>query len=135
MANKEATQKVEEPVREQLKALLTHKHRMGGALREMSLEDVTTTLKIVQEIYCQKEMAQIEELQRLKEKRQKIQAIRRQIEAEGLSMDEVANAPTDVYEYKEADGTKKVWYGKGRMPDRMKALVESGADIEKMRIV
>ncbi len=122
--------------------ILTHGRRFKAAVKELSIEelrDLATKLdKIIEE---REELAELES-QANAERNAKIDAIRKQMEEIGLSVDdlgEVKAAPKKraprppKYEIN-VDGETIRWTGQGRMPTVFKNEVDKGRSLDEFLI-
>ncbi|RYV02172.1 histone [Shewanella sp. OPT22] len=122
--------------------ILTHGRRFKAAVKDLSieeLEDLATKLdKIIVE---RKELAELESKANA-ERDAKIEAIRKQMEEIGLSVDDlggVKSAPKKraprppKYEIT-VDGETIRWTGQGRMPTVFKSEVDSGKSLDDFLI-
>ena len=122
--------------------ILTHGRRFKAAVKELSieeLEDLATKLdKIIVE---RKELAELESKANA-ERNAKIDAIRKQMEEIGLSVDDLGDvksapkkrAPRPPKYEITVDGETIRWTGQGRMPTVFKNEVDNGKSLDNFLI-
>ncbi|MBM7071751.1 H-NS histone family protein [Shewanella sp. 202IG2-18] len=122
--------------------ILTHGRRFKAAVKDLSieeLEDLATKLdKIIVE---RKELAELESKANA-ERDAKIEAIRKQMEEIGLSVDDLGDvksapkkrAPRPPKYEITVDGETIRWTGQGRMPTVFKSEVDSGKSLDDFLI-
>jgi len=125
---------------------LTHGRKLQGALKDLTipeLEEVVVKLRNIIETRKQKES---EKLAEEREKQSKIEAIQKQIEAAGITFEDLAAstglAPSKragqkrpiKYSIEDKDGEIHNWTGIGRMPRVFAEQIENGRDLEEFSV-
>ena len=122
--------------------ILTHGRRFKAAVKELSVEELqelaTKLDKIIEE---RKELAELES-QANAERNAKIDAIRKQMEEIGLSVDDLGEvkaaskkrAPRPPKYEIAVDGEMIRWTGQGRMPTVFKNEVDNGRSLDDFLI-
>ncbi|WOT04217.1 H-NS histone family protein [Shewanella youngdeokensis] len=124
--------------------ILTHGRRFKAAVKELSLEELTD-LSVKLEKIIEEKAAQAEaETAAQAERNAKIEEIRKQMEAIGLSVDDIGGAGVKAAPKKRAPRPPKYqievagemiqWTGQGRMPTVFKNELENGRTMEDFLI-
>ncbi|MGS0674520.1 H-NS histone family protein [Shewanella sp. 0m-4] len=124
--------------------ILTHGRRFKAAVKELSLNDLKELSVKLEKIIEEKASQQAEEQEAMAERNAKIEEIRKQMEAIGLSVDDIGGAAVKAAPKKraprpakyqiEVDGEMVQWTGQGRMPTVFKNQLENGRTMEDFLI-
>ncbi|MCV2883940.1 H-NS histone family protein [Aestuariibacter sp. AA17] len=123
-------------------SILTHGRRLQGAVKDLSLEELTEVADKLNKIIETRRVKE-EELRKVeKEKLDKIDAICKQLEEAGLALEDLQS--TDVakklrktgskrpvkYILRDKDGSEHTWTGIGRMPKVFSQALADGKDLD-----
>lgn len=126
--------------------VLTHGRRLQGAVKELSLEELNQVVEKLKNIISAREVKEAEKRKAAKEKQDKIDAIRLQMEEAGLDLDDLqglASAATSgkkgkkrpvKYILKDSDGKEHPWTGIGRMPKVFSEALASGKTLDQFSV-
>ncbi|WP_299493860.1 H-NS family nucleoid-associated regulatory protein [uncultured Shewanella sp.] len=124
--------------------ILTHGRRFKAAVKELSLEQLQELAEKLEKIIEEKSSQAEADNQALAERNAKIEEIRKQMEAVGLSVDDIGGAAIKSAPKKRAprppkykinvDGEEITWTGQGRMPTVFKAELDKGRNMEDFLI-
>jgi DNA-binding protein H-NS len=125
--------------------ILTHGRRFKAAVKELSVEDLKDLAGKLEKIITEKVKQAEEENAAMAERNAKIDEIRQQMEAVGLSIDDLgvvaAKAATKKKraprppKYKiDVDGETITWTGQGRTPTVFKNELDKGRSLEEFLI-
>ncbi|WP_298768986.1 H-NS family nucleoid-associated regulatory protein [uncultured Shewanella sp.] len=124
--------------------ILTHGRRFKAAVKELSLEQLQELAEKLEKIIEEKSSQAEADNQALAERNAKIEEIRKQMEAVGLSVDDIGGAAVKSAPKKRAprppkykidvDGEEITWTGQGRMPTVFKAELDKGRKMEDFLI-
>ena len=124
--------------------ILTLGRRFKAAVKELSLEDLKDVSVKLEKIIEEKASQAEAESEALAERNAKIEEIRKQMEAIGLSVDDIGGAgvkpapkkraPRPAKYQIEVNGEMIQWTGQGRMPTVFKNELEKGRTMEDFLI-
>ncbi|WP_299007732.1 H-NS family nucleoid-associated regulatory protein [uncultured Shewanella sp.] len=124
--------------------ILTHGRRFKAAVKELSLEQLQDLAAKLDKIIEEKSSQAEADSKALAERNAKIEEIRKQMEAVGLSVDDIGGAAVKSAPKKRAprppkykinvDGEEITWTGQGRMPTVFKAELDKGRNMEDFLI-
>jgi DNA-binding protein H-NS len=125
--------------------ILTHGRRLQGAVKELSIEELETVQdKLASIVEKRKEKAKQEEQAEI-EKREKLAAIKKQMEEAGLNVEDLQALQSDSskktgkkrpvkYNLTDSNGDVHPWTGIGRMPRVYKEALDSGKSLSDFAI-
>ncbi|MGL4750068.1 MAG: H-NS family nucleoid-associated regulatory protein, partial [Shewanella sp.] len=106
--------------------ILTHGRRFKAAVKDLSVDELRDLAAKLDKILVERESMEAEEQQAIAARNAKIEEIRQQMEAVGLSIDDLGGvavkasskkrAPRPAKYQIEVDGEVIQWTGQGRMP-------------------
>ncbi|MBE8168465.1 MAG: H-NS histone family protein [Shewanella sp.] len=122
--------------------ILTHGRRFKAAVKELALEELKELAVKLDKIVADREEKEAEDLQKNAARYAKIEEIRKQMEAIGLSVDDLGGVkaapkkrePRPAKYQIDVDGEMVQWTGQGRMPTVFKNKIEAGRKIEDFLI-
>lgn len=125
--------------------ILTHGRRFKAAVKELSVDDLKDLAVKLEKIITEKVQQAEEENAAMAERNAKIEEIRQQMEAVGLSVDDLGVVATKSApkkkraprppKYKiEVDGETITWTGQGRTPTVFKKELDKGRSLEEFLI-
>lgn len=124
--------------------ILTHGRRFKAAVKELSVEDLKDVAVKLEKIIAEKAQQAEEESAAMAERNAKIEEIRLQMEAVGLSIDDLGAVATKAAPKKRAprpakykivvDGETVTWTGQGRTPTVFKNELDNGKSLEDFLI-
>ncbi len=124
--------------------ILTHGRRFKAAVKELSVEELRDLADKLDKILVERESMAEEEEQAMAARNAKIEEIRQQMEAVGLSIDDLGGvavkaaakkrAPRPAKYQIEVDGEMVQWTGQGRMPTVFKNEINKGRSMEDFLI-
>ncbi|PKG58460.1 histone [Shewanella sp. Choline-02u-19] len=124
--------------------ILTHGRRFKAAVKELSLEELKDLGVKLEKIIEEKASQAEAESEAMAERNAKIEEIRQQMEAIGLSVDDIGGvgikaapkkrAPRPAKYQIEVNGEMVQWTGQGRMPTVFKNELEKGRTMEDFLI-
>ncbi|MCL1051049.1 H-NS histone family protein [Shewanella abyssi] len=124
--------------------ILTHGRRFKAAVKELSLEELKDLAVKLEKIIEEKASQAEAENEAMAERNAKIEEIRQQMEAIGLSVDDIGGAgikaapkkraPRPAKYQIEVNGDMVQWTGQGRMPTVFKNELEKGRTMEDFLI-
>ncbi|MGI1944500.1 H-NS family nucleoid-associated regulatory protein [Shewanella glacialipiscicola] len=124
--------------------ILTHGRRFKAAVKELSVEELRDLADKLNKILVERESMAEEEEQAMAARNAKIEEIRQQMEAVGLSIDDLGGtavkatakkrAPRPAKYQIEVNGEMVQWTGQGRMPTVFKNEINKGRSMEDFLI-
>ncbi|QYJ87332.1 H-NS histone family protein [Shewanella mesophila] len=125
--------------------ILTHGRRFKAAVKELSVDDLKDLAVKLEKIITEKVQQAEEENAAMAERNAKIEEIRQQMEAVGLSVDDLGvvatksapkkkRAPRPAKYKIEVDGETITWTGQGRTPTVFKKELDKGRSLEEFLI-
>ncbi len=124
--------------------ILTHGRRFKAAVKDLSVEELRDLAEKLDKILVERESMAEEEQQALAARNAKIEEIRLQMEAVGLSIDDLGGVPVKATAKKraprpakyqiEVNGEMVQWTGQGRMPTVFKNEINKGRSLEDFLI-
>ncbi|WP_249555161.1 H-NS family nucleoid-associated regulatory protein [Shewanella sp. 8A] len=124
--------------------ILTHGRRFKAAVKDLSVEELRDLAAKLDKILVERESMEAEEQQAIAARNAKIEEIRQQMEAVGLSIDDLGGvavkasikkrAPRPAKYQIEVDGEVIQWTGQGRMPTVFKNEVNKGRSMDDFLI-
>ncbi|MCE9678190.1 H-NS histone family protein [Shewanella sp. AS1] len=124
--------------------ILTHGRRFKAAVKELSVDELKDVAGKLEKIIEEKAAQAEEEQAAMAERNAKIEEIRQQMEAVGLSIDDLGAVATKSVQKKRAprppkykivvDGETITWTGQGRTPTVFKAELDKGRSLEEFLI-
>ena len=125
--------------------ILTHGRRFKAAVKELSVDDLKDLAVKLEKIITEKVQQAEEENAAMAERNAKIEEIRQQMEAVGLSVDDLGvvatksapkkkRAPRPAKYKIEVDGETITWTGQGRTPTVFKQELDKGRSLEEFLI-
>lgn len=124
--------------------ILTHGRRFKAAVKELSVEELRDLADKLDKILVERESMAEEEEQAMAARNAKIEEIRQQMEAVGLSIDDLGGVAVKAAAKKrsprpakyqiEVDGEMVQWTGQGRMPTVFKNEINKGRSMEDFLI-
>ncbi|MCL1123880.1 H-NS histone family protein [Shewanella surugensis] len=124
--------------------ILTHGRRFKAAVKELTLEQLQELADKLEKVIDEKSSQAEAESEAMAERNAKIEEIRKQMEAVGLSIDDIGGAAIKSAPKKRAprpakykinvDGEEITWTGQGRMPTVFKAKLDNGGKMEDFLI-
>ena len=124
--------------------ILTHGRRFKAAVKELSVEELRDLAYKLDKILVERESMTEEEEQAMAARNAKIEEIRQQMEAVGLSIDDLGGtavkatakkrAPRPAKYQIEVNGEMVQWTGQGRMPTVFKNEINKGRSMEDFLI-
>ncbi|WP_220774658.1 H-NS histone family protein, partial [Shewanella glacialipiscicola] len=122
----------------------THGRRFKAAVKELSVEELRDLADKLNKILVERESMAEEEEQAMAARNAKIEEIRQQMEAVGLSIDDLGGtaakatakkrAPRPAKYQIEVNGEMVQWTGQGRMPTVFKNEINKGRSMEDFLI-
>ena len=124
--------------------ILTHGRRFKAAVKELSVEELRDLADKLNKILVERESMAEEEEQAMAARNAKIEEIRQQMEAVGLSIDDLGGtavkatakkrAPRPAKYQIEVNGEMVQWTGQGRMPTVFKNEINKGRSMDDFLI-
>ncbi len=124
--------------------ILTHGRRFKAAVKELSVEDLKEVAEKLDKVISERDAQAEAEAEANAERNAKIDEIRKQMEAVGLSIDDLGSteikaapkkrAPRPAKYTIEVDGETITWTGQGRMPTVFKNQLDKGRTMEDFLI-
>jgi len=124
--------------------ILTHGRRFKAAVKDLSIDELRDLAAKLDKILVERESMEAEEQQAIAARNAKIEEIRQQMEAVGLSIDDLGGvavkasskkrAPRPAKYQIEVDGEVIQWTGQGRMPTVFKNEVNKGRSMDDFLI-
>ena len=124
--------------------ILTHGRRFKAAVKDLSVEELRDLAAKLDKILVERESMEAEEQQAIAARNAKIEEIRQQMEAVGLSIDDLGGvavkavskkrAPRPAKYQIEVNGEVIQWTGQGRMPTVFKNEVNKGRSMDDFLI-
>lgn len=124
--------------------ILTHGRRFKAAVKDLSVEELRDLAAKLDKILVERESMEEEEQQAIAARNAKIEEIRQQMEAVGLSIDDLGGvavkatskkrAPRPAKYQIEVDGEMVQWTGQGRMPTVFKNEINKGRSMDDFLI-
>ncbi|MBY5990684.1 H-NS family nucleoid-associated regulatory protein [Ferrimonas balearica] len=124
--------------------ILTHGRRLKAQLKGLTLDELQEVIEKMQKIAEEREEELAEEKAANAERIAKIEAIRKQLAEDGISLDEL-NVATEAAPRKKraprppkyeimVDGERITWTGQGRTPKAIKEQLDAGRTLEDFLI-
>ncbi|MGL4612901.1 MAG: H-NS family nucleoid-associated regulatory protein [Shewanella sp.] len=124
--------------------ILTHGRRFKAAVKDLSVDELRDLAAKLDKIIVERESMEQEEQLAMAARNAKIEEIRQQMEAVGLSIDDLGGvavkavskkrAPRPAKYQIEVDGELIQWTGQGRMPTVFKNALNNGRTMEDFLI-
>ncbi|WP_076408227.1 H-NS family nucleoid-associated regulatory protein [Shewanella sp. UCD-KL12] len=124
--------------------ILTHGRRFKAAVKELSVEDLKEVAAKLDKVISERDAQAEAEAAANAERNAKIDEIRKQMEAVGLSIDDLGSSEVKAAPKKRAprpakytidvDGETITWTGQGRMPTVFKNQLDKGRTMEDFLI-
>lgn len=124
--------------------ILTHGRRFKAAVKDLSVEELRDLAAKLDKILVERESMEAEEQQAIAARNAKIEEIRQQMEAVGLSIDDLGGVAVKASSKKRAPRPAKYqievygeviqWTGQGRMPTVFKNEVNKGRSMDDFLI-
>ncbi|MCC2615374.1 H-NS histone family protein [Aestuariibacter halophilus] len=126
--------------------IFTHGRRLQGAVKELSVDELESVAQKLDNIIAKRKEREIELQKREQEKQAKIDAIREQMEAAGLGLDDLqgleglkkgkASGQKRPVKYilKDDQGKEHPWTGIGRMPKVYSHALAEGKQLSDFKI-
>ena len=124
--------------------ILTHGRRFKAGVKDLSIEELRDVAVKLEKIITEREELAAEENKANAARNAKIEEIRKQMEAIGLSVDDLGSvavkaapkkrAPRPAKYQIEVNGEMVQWTGQGRMPTVFKNQVEKGRSMDDFLI-
>ncbi|WP_281546224.1 H-NS family nucleoid-associated regulatory protein [Grimontia sp. SpTr1] len=133
----------------EIKKVLTNLRSLRAFAREnLTLEELEIAYERIEMVLSERRKQEEEQELEAKEKRAKLEAISRQLEADGISIEELApllagasTKPKSTrasrparYKYQDEKGTEKTWTGQGRTPKAIQEQLDNGKSLEDFLI-
>lgn len=133
----------------EIKKVLTNLRSLRAFAREnLTLEELEIAYERIEMVLSERRKQEEEQELEAKEKRAKLEAISRQLEADGISIEELApllaganTKPKSTrasrparYKYLDDKGTEKTWTGQGRTPKAIQEQLDNGKSLEDFLI-
>jgi DNA-binding protein H-NS len=124
--------------------MLTHARRFKAAVKDLSIEELRDVAVKLEKIISDREAMAEEENKANAERNAKIEEIRKQMEAIGLSVDDLGGVAVKAVQKKraprppkyqiEVNGEMVQWTGQGRMPTVFKQQLDKGHSMDEFLI-
>ncbi|WP_417346052.1 H-NS family nucleoid-associated regulatory protein [Ferrimonas sp.] len=124
--------------------ILTHGRRLKAQVKELELDELKDVIAKLQKIADERETEAEAEEAAQAERLAKIEAIRKQLAEDGISVDELnalegasprrKRAPRPAKYQIEVDGEMITWTGQGRTPKAIKEKLDQGHSLEEFLI-
>ncbi|TKB50825.1 H-NS histone family protein [Ferrimonas aestuarii] len=124
--------------------ILTHGRRLKAQVKELELDELQDVIAKLQKIADDREAEAAEEQAAQAERIAKIEAIRKQLAEDGISVDELNALEGSAPRKKRAprppkymivvDGEEITWTGQGRTPKAIKEQLDQGRSLEEFLI-
>lgn len=125
--------------------ILNHGRRLQGAVKELSIEELESIQEKIGSIIEKRKEKALAQEKAEKEKREKLVAIKKQMEEAGLNVEDLQALATTTHKktgkkrpvkYKLIDnsGKEHLWTGIGRMPRVYKDALEKGKSLDDFSI-
>ncbi|SDI55526.1 MULTISPECIES: H-NS family nucleoid-associated regulatory protein [Ferrimonas] len=124
--------------------ILTHGRRLKAQVKELELDELKDVIAKLQKIADEREAEAEEEIAAQAERLAKIEAIRKQLAEDGISVDELnalesasprrKRAPRPAKYKIVVDGETLTWTGQGRTPKAIKEKLDQGHSLEEFLI-
>lgn len=124
--------------------MLTHGRRLKAAVKDLPVEQLCKLLAKLETIIAEREAEAEEDLKANAERNARIEAIRKQMDEIGLSVEDLGLITAKSASKKRAtrpakykivvDGQEVIWTGQGRTPTAFRNAVEGGAALEDFLI-
>lgn len=127
-------------------SIFTHGRRLQGAVKDLSLEELTEVAEKLNKIIENRRVKEKELLKAEKEKQEKLDAIRQQIVDAGLDLDDLQGLDLGKkskrngqkrpvkYILTDENGDQHSWTGIGRMPKVYSQALADGKSLDEFRI-
>lgn len=126
--------------------IFTHGRKLQGAIKELSTEELVSVAEKLNNIIESRKAKDAERLKEEKQKRDKIEAIRQQLEEAGLDIEDLQSSGAVKkskrsgqkrpvkYILKDEDGNEHPWTGIGRMPKVYSHALAAGKTLDKYKV-
>lgn len=125
--------------------ILNHGRRLQGAVKELSIEELESIQEKIGSIIEKRKEKALAQEKAEKEKREKLAAIKKQMEEAGLNVEDLQalNVETNKkvgkkrpvkYKLVDSEGEEHLWTGIGRMPRVYKEALDSGKSLDDYAI-
>lgn len=131
-------------------SILTHGRRLQGAVKSLTIEELEEVKNKLDNIITKRKEKLLAEQQKAEEKRQKVTEIKKQMDALGLSYNDLVSQENQLtqdqkpkeksvkrpvkYVLTDNQGNEYKWTGIGRMPLVFKNAIESGHDLSEFSV-
>ena len=127
-------------------SIFTHGRRLQGAVKDLSLEELTEVAEKLNKIIEVRRAKEEEVLKAQKEKQDKLDEIRKQIVDAGLDIEDLQSLDLGKkskrngqkrpvkYVLKDADGNEHSWTGIGRMPKVYSQALADGKSLDEFKV-
>lgn len=125
--------------------ILTHGRRLQGAIKELSIGELEAVQEKLSNIIDKRKEKALEEEKESQAKREKLAAIKQQMDEAGLDFDDLKALTEDSgkktgkkrpikYKLVDSNGVEHPWTGIGRMPRVYKDALDSGQSLDNFSI-
>lgn len=125
--------------------ILNHGRRLQGAVKELSIEELESIQEKIGSIIEKRKEKVLAQEKAEKEKREKLAAIKQQMEEAGLNVEDLQALATTTqkkagkkrpvkYKLVDNSGEEHLWTGIGRMPRVYKDALENGKSLDDFSI-
>ncbi len=125
--------------------ILNHGRRLQGAVKELSIEELESIQEKIGSIIEKRKEKALAQEKAEKEKREKLAAIKKQMEEAGLNVEDLQALATTTqkkvgkkrpvkYKLVDNSGEEHLWTGIGRMPRVYKDALDSGKSLDDFLI-
>lgn len=125
--------------------ILTHGRRLQAAVKEIDIETLEEVAGKLSNIIETRKQQEADLLQAENDKKEKLDAIRKQMEDAGINWEDIAEMGPPrssrlgqkrpvKYSYTDSEGNEHRWTGIGRMPKVFAKLLEQGKKLEDFQI-
>lgn len=125
--------------------ILNHGRRLQGAVKELSIEELESIQEKIGSIIEKRKEKALAQEKAEKEKREKLAAIKKQMEEAGLNVEDLQALATTTqkktgkkrpvkYKLVDNSGEEHLWTGIGRMPRVYKDALEKGKSLDDFSI-
>ncbi|BFT30502.1 H-NS family nucleoid-associated regulatory protein [Alteromonas sp. D210916BOD_24] len=125
--------------------ILTHGRRLQGAVKELSIEELESVQEKLSSIIEKRKEKALENEKAEQEKKEKLAAIKKQMEEAGLNVEDLQALNTDTnkkvgkkrpvkYKLIDKSGNEHLWTGIGRMPRVYKDALDSGKSLDEFSV-
>lgn len=125
--------------------ILNHGRRLQGAVKELSIEELESIQEKISSIIEKRKEKALAQEKAEKEKREKLAAIKKQMEEAGLNVEDLQALTTTTqkkagkkrpvkYKLVDNNGEEHLWTGIGRMPRVYKDALDKGKSLNDFSI-